>query len=404
MKAGSLRTRPGYRWLICINSTLIMFCAVGLIISAFSIYLPYIRDLNGFTATQTNLLLTFRTLSQMVGILCISYYYKKLSYRVGAAIALTVLAIGFTLYGLANSYAMYCVAAIICGLAAGFSSSVGTMAINEWFTKDKALATSICAAGTGIASIVMPVIVTTVIENISLRAAFWMEGAFVLLIAIFTLFALRSSPNQPAAAEAPANQPAEAPRKKGNFNIPLTNALMLSAGVALFGLASYGIMGGLAQLLREAYSADVTSYLVTGFGITMFVGKLVYGRVTDRIGLLRANYIAFGALIVGSLGLFLFYRSLPLLILSLIIIGFGMPLSTVTSPLLATNFSAPGRYMNVLKSFSFIQTFGGFLVSYITGFFADLTGSNKLLFLILTVVGLASALLVQLSTRKALSK
>jgi len=403
MKAGSLRNRPGYRWLICINATLIMFCAVGLIISAFSIFLPYIRDLNGFTATQTNLLLTFRTLSQMVGILCISYYYKKLSYRVGAAIALTVLAFGFALYGLADSYAMYCTAAIICGLAAGFSSSVGSMAINEWFVKDKALATSICAAGTGIASIVMPVVVTAVVENFSLRAAFWMEGAFILLIAVFTLFALQKNPNQ-ITSDAPANLPADAPRKKSNFNIPLTNALMLSAGVALFGLASYGIMGGLAQLLREAYSADVTSYLVTGFGITMFIGKLVYGRIADRIGLLRANYVAFGALIVGSLGLFLFYRSLPLLILSIIIIGFGMPLSTVTSPLLATNFAAPGRYMNVLKSFSFIQTFGGFLVSYVTGFFADLPGSNKLLFLILTFVGLASAFLVQLSTRKALSK
>ena len=404
MKVGSLTSRPGYRWLICANATLIMFCAVGLIISAFSIYLPYIRDLNGFTATQTNLLLTFRTLSQMVGILCISYYYRKLSYRVGAAIALAVLAFGFTLYGFANSYTMYCVAAIVCGLAAGFGSSVSSMAINEWFTKDKALATSICAAGTGIASIVMPVIVTRVVESVSLRAAFWMEGVFVLLIAIFTFFALRSNPNQPAAAEAPADRPVEAPRKKGNYNIPPVNALMLCAGVALFGLASYGIMGGLAQLLREAYSADVTSYLVTGFGVTMFVGKLAYGRVADRIGLLRANYIAFAALIVGSLGMFLFFRSLPLLILFLIIIGFAMPLSTVTSPLLAANFSAPGRYMNVLKTFSFIQTFGGFLVSYITGFFADLTGSNKLLFLILTFVGIGSALTVQLSTRKALSK
>lgn len=403
MKAGSLRNRPGYKWLICINSTLIMFCAVGLIISAFSIYLPFIREANGFTATETNLLLTFRTLAQLVGILCISYYYKKLSYRVGAAIALAVLAVGFTLYGLSSSYTMYCISAVICGLAAGFSSSVGTMAINEWFTKDKALATSICAAGTGIASIVMPVIVTTVIEKVSLRAAFWMEGAFVLLVAIFTLFALRSNPNRPAPAEAPG-QPVDAPRKKSNFNIPLPGALMISAGVALFGLASYGIMGGLAQLLREAYSADVTSYLVTGFGITMFVGKLVYGRIADRIGLLRANYVAFGAMIVGSLGIFLFFRSLPLLILSLVIIGFGMPLSTVTSPLLATTFSAEGRYVNVLKTFSFIQTFGGFLVSYITGFFADLTGSNKLLFLILVFVGLASAFLVQIPTRKTLSK
>lgn len=393
-----LRSRPGYKWLICITATLISFCVIGLTVSSFSIYLPYIQQVNGFSSTQTNMLLTYRTITQLIGILLVGRYYRRFSFRVGAAIALVGLGFGFLLYGLSQSYFMYCLSAVTCGFCYGLGSTVGSMIINEWFDENKASALGICAAGSGIAAIVVPVVVTALIESISLRYAFFAEGTFVFAVAVLAFLVVCRSPSASAAASS-SDGSQSLKTRRSNFAINRKHVCLLTVGAFLMGFGVLGVTGALAQLLRQCYSATHTSLMVTGFGIALFVGKIAYGRLTDSVGLYKSNFVVYCCMFAGTLGIFFAYRFMVPNIIFIILIGFGCPLSTVTIPLLASQCCAPGCYINALKQLNFSMNLSGLLVSYAIGFLADLTNSHAPIFLLIAVLTVVSAVLIQVTCK-----
>ena len=393
----TIRTKSWYKWVVCITATFIMFCSIGLSVSSFAIYLPFVQEQNGFSATQTNMLLSFRTILQLLGVLSISKFYKVFSYRSGAAIAMVVLFCGFVLYGFASSYPMYVVAAMLCGLGCGLSGTVGSLIITEWFTENRATAIGICSAGSGIASIVMPIIVTQLVTHFSLRVSFVVEACFVLLIGLVVLIVVSNGPNAVAKAM-PETTKVETEKK--NFRIPIQLVVMMIAGLFLVGFAVTGITGAMSQLLREDFSAKTTSLLVTIFGITLFVGKIVYGRLVDKIGLIKTNIISYACLFVGTLGMFLLHENIVCLVIWIACMGFGCPLATVAMPLLASDSATPGRYVNTLKICSLFTSGGGLIVSYVTGALTDLTHSYAAVFLVLAISAVVSALLVEVAAKK----
>lgn len=399
-KQETIRSKSWYKWVVCITATFIMFCSIGLTVSSFAIYLPFVQAQNGFSATQTNMLLSFRTILQLLGVLSISKFYKVFSYRIGAAIAMVVLFCGFALYGFASSYPMYVAAAMLCGLGCGLSGTVGSLIITEWFTENRATAIGICSAGSGIASIVMPIVVTQLVTNFSLRASFVIEACFVLLVGFAVLIVISRGPNAVAKASPEANKVATKKKKEKNFRISIQLVVMMIAGLFLVGFAITGITGAMSQLLREDFSAGTTSLLVTIFGITLFVGKIVYGRLVDKIGLIKTNLISYICLFVGTLGMFLLHENVVYLVVWIACMGFGCPLATVAMPLLASDSATPGRYVNTLKICSLFTSGGGLIVSYVTGALTDLTHSYAAVFLVLAIAAVASALLVEVAAKK----
>lgn len=398
-KAPSRKYGDNYKWLICAGATMLMFCITGLCISAFSVYLPYIREANQFSATETNLIVTCRTFSQLAGLAVVGRYYQRFKLRVGAALTAVGVGIGFVLYGFAQTHTAYYAIAIGFGFVCGLGSTASSLAISEWFRENKATALGICAAGTGLATVVTPVVVATLVRHYSLRAAFCAEGGFVLLVAVFVFLIFRENPETSAAPGA-AGKASSAGAGRSAYALPGSSATLITGGVFLVGLAVFGITGGLPQLFRDYYDEVVSSLLASAFGAALLAGKLICGRLTDKLGILRANYIFYGCVVAGGIGTFFAKQSLPLLVVSIIALGVGSSLSTVSVPFYASEFCVPGRYVDALRRFSIAQTVGGLLISYITGIMADTTGNNSLLFLLVAALTLVSAIMVQTVCRR----
>ena len=72
-----------YAWVICFACMLSFMCVCGMITTSFSRYLPYIRDYIGLSNTQTELIMTIRSVSSMVTILFVGRVYKRISLRRG---------------------------------------------------------------------------------------------------------------------------------------------------------------------------------------------------------------------------------------------------------------------------------------------------------------------------------
>ena len=89
------------------------------------------------------------------------FYYQKVSIRVGTTIAAAAAGVSFLLYSAAEAYPLFCVGAAISGVSYGLGSMIPvSILINRWFYQHRALALSICASGSGIATIVLPPVTT----------------------------------------------------------------------------------------------------------------------------------------------------------------------------------------------------------------------------------------------------
>ena len=107
-------------WLVCIGCTLLLFCTIGLVSSAFSVYQPYLISDLGLTNAQASSVVTVRNLFALAAMLGVARYYRRLSLRTGAVLAVLGAAASFFLFGIARSFAGCCLSAAVAGTAYGF--------------------------------------------------------------------------------------------------------------------------------------------------------------------------------------------------------------------------------------------------------------------------------------------
>ena len=144
---------------------------------------------------------------------------------------------------MAQDYRLFCVGAAVSGLSYGLGSMIPvSILINRWFYRHRALALSICASGSGIATIVLPPVTTAMVEGLSMAAAFRIEGVAIFLFAAVIVLALRNDPAEKGLL--PAGRRGEARRKAGGegFGRPADHG---EGNLDLFGLRQpvYGAVG-----------------------------------------------------------------------------------------------------------------------------------------------------------------
>lgn len=89
-------------WAVCLGCTMMMLVCSGLGVNAFSVSQPYILAQNGFTNTQTSMIVTVRSVMYLLSMFALRFYYKKLGYRLGMALSVLLSAASFALFAVAK--------------------------------------------------------------------------------------------------------------------------------------------------------------------------------------------------------------------------------------------------------------------------------------------------------------
>lgn len=372
-----------------------LFTATGLTISAFSVYLPYIRATNGFSNAQTTMLLTVRSLTSLITMAVVDRFYHKMNLKLGGAVAVAGVGISFFLYGIAGNYVAYCAAAALCGLSYGLSgTTAASMMIDVVFKENKASALGIASAGTGVASIISPVIIVPLIEKGSLRTAFFAEAAFVIVCAVLVFLLAQNQKNSAGPKNAEVAVAGNKRSKTSLLKLSKGHAAFFLVSVFLGGFVVYGVTGFMSMLYREKFTGSEMSLLVSVFGIALMFGKIAYGRLADKLGTYIANFFLFVFLIVGLVGSSLassFYFALVMAVF----LGAGTTLANVAIPVYARNFAAPGMTVKAVKNASFTMAVSGLCISAVSGALADIFGSYVPVFLIMAGISAVSGILIQ---------
>lgn len=393
-----------YAWAICLGCTLLLLISGGLSVNAFSVAQPYILAQNGFTNTQTSMITTVRALAYLACMFLMPRFYGKFGYRLGAALAILFAAIAFVLFGAAKHLATYYTAGVIAGLSYGFGSMVPvSILISRWFHEKHGLALGICAAGTGLATVLFSPVMTALIERVSLAACFYFLAAVSLLTAFVVFLLLRESPE--SCGRTPYGICADKAAAVVHRNAPEIGRLrwaVLFVSMCLLGsIASPGFTHMMILFTTAGVPGERAALCVSIFGFALMVGKCVYGESCDRLGARRSNWI-FGAILCSGL-LLCALSDLRLMLLpyvASILYGFGVPMSTVGLSVWAEDFTDTARFDWALRLFQMGYGAGALVFSFMPGMIADRCGSYAPAYIVFLAFGVFSLATVQNTYRK----
>ena len=390
-------------WLVCLGCSLALFTVMGLGANAFSVYQPYLLELEHFSNAQASWITTVRSLFGMLSMATADTLCRRLGLRWTIVSGMGFFVLSYVLFGAAHSFLSYCAAAVFSGLAYGYGGMVPlTLVISHWFHARRGFALGVMAAGSGIATILAPPLITQAVERVGLDLCFFGESAVGLLLAAAVLLLVRSQPSDVGMepyTQGTLEGPVPVEEKDSPSHPPLPRALWWTAVAAAFftgGPCGPGF-AHLAVLYRaEGYDSGTVALLVSCFGLVLMIAKIVYGSLSDALGSRTANLFTFGMGILGlSLCCLAPVHSVPLAAAAFIITALGMPLSSVSLSVWAGVLSSKDDYDRLVKWLSTSYMLGSLITGPIPGILADRFGSYVPAYALFVVSLICSMLLIQ---------
>jgi ACS family hexuronate transporter-like MFS transporter len=177
-----------YRWVIC--GLLFAATAINYVDrQILGVLKPTLQHELGWNELQYADIVFWFQAAYAVGYLGFGRLIDKIGARFGFAIAIVIWTIAHVAHAAVRTVSGFTLVRVGLGLGESGNFPAGVKAVAEWFPKsERALATSIFNAGSGIGAIITPLIVPPIVIYFGWRAAFVITGTFSLVWLVFWLF------------------------------------------------------------------------------------------------------------------------------------------------------------------------------------------------------------------------
>ena len=390
-----MKNPPHRAWLVCLGGALAMFAVMGLGVNVFSIYQPEIIRLNGFTDAQGSWITTTRSLFILATLLCVNQLCARFGLRRVMSAGVLLVGLSCLCFAFADRFLLYCAAAALTGVGYCLAGMVPiSLAVGRWFQDRQGLALGLASAGSGVSTVFAPVLLTGVVKEQGITAAFLWEGAVMFLCALLVWLLVQDAPS----AAGPYRRPGSVPgpdRRSGGAGLsgPQWTLLLLAA---LF----VGATGGpgfshLTMLYTSSgYSRLFVAGLLSYLGAMISLGKIVCGQVYDRLGGLGGNRFAFGTLLLAlALCTLAPVGGVLLPVLAITAFGLGLSITAVSPARWAGDLCAD--YESGVRSITLAFTAGMLVFGPLPGLLADWLGGYVPAYAAFFALLLAAYLIVQ---------
>ena len=391
--------KPHYAWFICLGAALSLCVVMGLGVNIFTIYQPEIIALNGFTNAQGSWITTTRSLFILGTLLVVNQLCAKLGLRLVMTLGMLMVGLSCFSFGMSTTFPMYCFSAALTGVGYCMGGMVPlSLIISNWFDSRRGLALGIAAAGSGVSTIFAPAIITRLIQDFSLKTAFFCEGAFILFMAATAWLLLRSVPADKGLSpyQIPGDCAPAAPVHSGQGHGKLPIILLLAASFLLGGPLGPAFSHLTVLFTTEGYDAMVVAGLISYMGLAISVSKIICGQMYDRLGGRLSNTWVLGGYLAGHLLCCLaFTQSTALAYLAITVFAFGISVSAVSPAVWARDLAAPADYAKTVRAITTAYTAGMLVMGPIPGILADRFGSYIPAYLFFALCQLVLTLIIQ---------
>jgi MFS family permease len=332
----------------------------------------------------------------------------RLNDRIGPKSLIVVSGISMGLGYLAMSrlqapWQLYLLYGVLVGIGFSTHDVITLSTVARWFSKRRGMMSGIVKVGTGSGQLAVPLIATALITAYGWRNAYLIIGAAVLVILVAVAQVLRRDPQalgllpdggsqDPHGIVIGAREPGVSMRAAARMREFWTICV---AEFTIFFCLLTMILHIVPYATDQGLSPMTAAGVLSTIGGVSMLGRAAMGVINDRIGGKRSLIICFIILIGGLIWLQV-AREAWMLFLFAPIYGFAHGgFFTVISPTVAELFGTDSHgllFGVVLAS----GTVGGAVGQQLAGSTFDVTGSYRLVFLILTGLAVAGLILVAL--------
>lgn len=382
-------------WLVCLGGALALFAVMGLGVNVFSVYQPEIIRLNGFSDAQGSWITTVRSLFILGALLCVNQLCARFGLRRLMTAGVALVGASCVVFAFAGSFPVYCCAAALTGVGYCWAGMVPiSLAVGRWFRARQGLALGLASAGSGVSTVLAPVLLTRIMKRRGMTAAFLWEGGVIFACAVLVWLLVRDAPGEGAvSAEKPVQE--KTGLSRGQWALLLLAALFVGAtgGPGFSHLTMLYTSSGYDRL----FVAGLLSYL----GAMISLGKILCGQVYDRWGGRGGNRFAFGTLLLSLALCTLAPTGGALLpVLAITAFGLGMSITAVSPARWAGDLCAD--YERAVRTVTLAFTAGMLVFGPLPGLLADRLGGYVPAYAVFFLLLLCAFLIVQgLYRRKA---
>ncbi len=391
--------KPHYAWLICLGAALSLFVVMGLGVNTFTIYQPEIIALNGFTNAQGSWITTTRSLFILGTLLVVNQLCARFGLRLVMTLGIFFVGLSCFFFGLSTTFPMYCFSAALTGIGYCLGGMVPlSIIIGNWFDSRRGLALGLASAGSGVATIFAPSIITGLIRSFGLKTAFFAEGGFILVLCVADWLLLRDTPAKIGGE--PYHIPDETtatvtPGSEKNYG-QMPVLLILLAAFLLGGPVGPAFSHLTVLFTTEGFDPVTVAGLISYMGLAIFVSKILCGQLNDRLGGLWSNYIILGIYLIGLLLCAMAGTgSLPLAYLAITLFSFGISVTGVSPAVWARDLANEADYAKTVRAITTAYTLGMLVFGPIPGMMADRYGSYVPSYLLFALFQLVLTFLIQ---------
>ncbi len=397
-----------YAWVVCFCGLWLFVCNMGLCSNILSVYLPFV-EAGGLSDSMGSAILSIRCAFSFAVTFLTELYYRKLSLRLGILLATLVGALSAAVYSVGGSALVYYAGAALGGVAYGLGAIYPvSLLLSAWFHSHRGLALGISSAGSGVATMLFSPLVSLLVLRYSLRTAFLLQAAFMLVSAVGVFLLLRDEPAQKGLRPygEGGGDDGRTREKEGPDTLSRSVLWLLALMMLLVGGAGQAFSGHLSVLTQSCgYSVKTAATVVSLHGLVLMCSKFLSGDMADRFGPKRCTTLLMVLFILGcSLvqlmnGVNLFWCFAPVCLMS-----FGASVYNVGPPLWAADLSDRAGYPKLLKWLQIFYNLGGILFSAVPGVIADHTGEYKSAYILIACMMATSLLILRWSYRQGLKK
>ena len=390
-----MKNPPHRAWLVCLGGALAMFAVMGLGVNVFSIYQPEIIRLNGFTDAQGSWITTTRSLFILATLLCVNQLCARFGLRRVMSAGVLLVGLSCLCFAFADRFLLYCAAAALTGVGYCLAGMVPiSLAVGRWFQDRQGLALGLASAGSGVSTVFAPVLLTGVVKEQGITAAFLWEGAVMFLCALLVWLLVQDAPGAAGPYRRPGSDTGPDTRSGGAGLSGSQWTLLLLAALFVGATGGPGFSHLTMLYTSSGYSRLFVAGLLSYLGAMISLGKIVCGQVYDRLGGLGGNRFAFGTLLLAlALCTLAPVGGVLLPVLAITAFGLGLSITAVSPARWAGDLCID--YESGVRSITLAFTAGMLVFGPLPGLLADWLGGYVPAYAAFFALLLAAYLIVQ---------
>lgn len=395
-------TEVYYGWFVVAAAFLIMAVGWGSVYNCSSLFINPISAELGFSRSAINFTMTIRAACQMGISLFAGKIFRSFQMMKLMKVFSVVLVFSFFLYSLAHSlWAFYLISVLVSIAITMITILPLSIILSNWFVKGRGGAIGIAFMGSGVGGMILSSLTGIWIQDFGWRTAYQiLSGLMVVFIIPSVFFLLKAHPREMGLnPHGVTREGAKAFHAAENSGIMLAEAmksirfwgLNLSAIFLLIGINAL-MMNVAPHLIELGYPITFSANVVALTMGSLAIGKVVLGKLYDRLGLKTATMIACLANLFALTGL-LFARSYIGLAVTIIFVGIGCAYATIANSVLTIELFGKKDYNAIFGFLTAIGAIGSVTGPILTGYLYDTMGDYTSSFMVSILLCIAAIII-----------